>query len=205
MRIFKWRYKNIELILRPSLRINGKETVWKIGGDFRHLLCEMAALAHLIEVGFDKDGVLFQQTMNIAGKKFRPDIFVPSKNLWIECLGCELEKLRYLHKNFRGRIVWIRDHKDFLFDWRADFIDKFDIGLPKEKRKELKKQHREENFPLGIEVWAMLLGKNTARILYAVRRDDDDAYTFYNSAEGWALSGLGYIRKRKDRVEGLII
>ena len=205
MRTFRWEYKDIELILHPTLRIKGKEIAWKIGGDLQHLLCEMATLAHLIEAGLDTSEILFQQRMDIAGRKLIPDIFVPSKNLWIECLSCELEKLVYLRENFKGRVVWIRDHESFLFDWEANFIGEFNSGLSNEEIKEQKKHHREKRFPLGIEVWAMLFKKYTARVLFAVQRDDDDAYTFYKSNEGWALSHLGYIRKRRDKIEELII
>ena len=205
MRTFRWGYKDLELILHPTLRIKGKEITWEIGGELPHLLCEMATLAQLIAAGLDTGEILFQKRMEIAGRKLIPDIFVPSKNLWMECLGCELEKLVYLRENFKGRVVWIREHESFLWDWEANFIDKFNFRLSNEEVKKQKKHHREKRFPLGIEVWAMLFKKYTARVLFAVRRDGEDAYTFYKSKEGWALSHLGYIRKRKDKIEELII
>ncbi|MFQ6113626.1 MAG: hypothetical protein ACE5NG_05995 [bacterium] len=51
---------------------------------------------------------------------------------------------------------------------------------------------------IGVEYWAVYDTSTSARVLFAVRPDGNDYYTYFDTGEGWSLSDISMLSRRTD-------
>lgn len=110
----------------------------------------------------------------------------------------EAEKRILLKQGFRLE-TWRTKEGEKIRFW-DDINNINDLSLTKEEKKLLLNKNRKILCPLGVEIWGLSFDIAKSRILYALRRDIEENYTFFETGEGWSLSGFGYISKKKHRI-----
>jgi hypothetical protein len=213
----QWHYHDVYLELSPTLTYDGQQyDVPTYGGEgWQHVLTKVAIAAHLLVWGYPWGKIHWEKLPPESCIKRRPDIYTETHGelpaFWFECRGTDnLEEIVAAFQHWR--IVQVIDVEWFLRWWNGKGLTITDNGKEVDiwqikdvkRRKQVVVQRREALVP-GTELWAVgSISASSNRILYAVRREKDGVLTYLETGEGWALSGLRYISKRRDRFEPLL-
>jgi hypothetical protein len=177
------------------------------GEGWGHAFLKLSVAAHLLQWGYDWEDIEWEHTSPGSGR-FRADIFAskPGRlpSFWFECGGADATKLRDLRATFADlRIVNVTEYRSFLRWWNGGKLA-LDSSLSAKQRRITMRKHRAETTVQGIEYWAIYNTSTSCRVLFAVRRDDEDDYTYLDSGEGWSLSHLLMLSRRTDSWAPLI-
>lgn len=200
----RWSYKGITLELQANLVYEGtRYSVPTYGGEgWAHVFLKVAIAAHLLHWKYKWADIQWEFSPENIGQR-RADIFAKGSNLptfWFECRTTDAQKLGELRSLLPAeiRIVHVMPAHWFLRWWNG-----VNLGLKqtlggKEKRDAVR-NHRAETTVIGVEYWAISDTSETARILFAVRPEGNDRYTYFDTGEGWTLSHIAHVSKQTDR------
>jgi hypothetical protein len=91
----------------------------------------------------------------------------------------------------------------FLRLWNAQQL-RGDLKAYAKTKRRVVRRRRARLSVAGVEYWAVSDGSASARLVYAVRAEGHDRYTYFDTGEGWTLSGIERISRRRDRWTPLI-
>jgi len=201
----RWNYKGISLELQAYL-VHG-QTRYAIptyaGEGWGHVFLKVTIAAHLLQWGYKWDDIHWEyDPPDVAGQR-RADIFVKGRNalpsFWFECRTTDDDKMRELRPALppEVRVVHVMPSHWFLRWWNGDNLRLSPSLNSKEKRIAIRK-YRAEISVVGVEYWAVYDTSESARILFAVRREGNDRYTYFDTGEGWSLSHISMLSRRTD-------
>lgn len=213
-----WRYNEVLLELEAALIHKGQRySIPMYGGEsLDHAMFKVSIAAHLLTWGYRWEQIHWEEAHGQLAMGFRPDLFVEGENnlpsFWFECKSTEKEKLQTVINALPSfRVVRVVDCDWFGHFWNGDdgyLINaehlKSEQLVDTKERKRLVLQQRESFTPPGAEFWSIRGREGAPRIIYAVRREHDGLFTYLDTGEGWSLSSIRYISKRKDSFQPII-
>lgn len=171
-----------------------------------HVFLKLSVVTHLLQWGYDWDDIKWEHALP-GSQRYIADIFASKPKLpsfWFECGWCDSKKLGGLRAAFPNlRIVTVTDYDFFINWWNGRGLSLKHSLSPKERRRQIRK-HRAKTTVQGIEYWAIYHTSTSCRVMFAVRRDGEDHYTYLDSGEGWSLSNLLMLSRRTDTWTPLI-
>jgi hypothetical protein len=186
------------------------------GESLDHAIFKVSIAAHLLTWGYRWEQIHWEETPIQLATGFRPDLYAEGDGnlppFWFECVSTEQEKLCAVIAALPGfRVVHVVDCEWFVHFWNGDYSYiikrknlKPELLEDRKERKRLVIQQRELIIPLGAEYWAIRGRGSAPRIIYAVRREHDGRFTYLDTSEGWSLSSIRYISKRRDGFQPII-
>jgi hypothetical protein len=184
------------------------------GESLDHAMFKVSIAAHLVTWGYHWEQIHWETTPERSPHQYRPDLYADGSNhlpsFWFECVGTEQEKLTAVANSLPDfRVVRVVDLDWFIQFWNGKAAS-LDIPAPPnqvedpKERKKLIIQQRQAIIPPGVECWVMRGRENAPRIIYAVRREQDNQFVYLDSGEGWSLSSIRYVSKRPRCFQPLI-
>ena len=205
-----WRYRGVSLELNPALIHRGRRypVPWYAGEGWGHVRLKVAVVTHLLAWGYPWRKIHWKQRPRGAPRGTRPDIIADSHGdlpaFWFECGGVESEKLRRISQKLPDfQPVHVMEMDWFGDRWNAEDRLSARIKDARTRRRAILR-YRERNSVPGVEYWAIHEGSKSARIIYAVRRERNGKFTYLDSGEGWSLSGIQFVSRKKDGFQPLI-
>jgi hypothetical protein len=169
---------------------------------------KIAVAAHLLAWGYPWERIHWEQSPPEGPGRFRADLYADGHSglpsFWFECGDTGREKLGGVVARLPDfRVVHVMNVERFLRWWNGEDVVPSQV---KDKRelKPLILQHRLETTVPSVEYWGVRETSASARILFAVRRGLNGPITYLDSGEGWSLSSIRYVSKRKDQFQALI-
>lgn len=201
----RWEYGDISLELTAHLiQRQARYAVPTYAGEgLGHASLKIAIVAHLLHWGYQWNDLSWEYNPPDVPGWRRADIFVRESNslpsFWFECRTTDKDKLRKLHSVLSPdiRLVNVMSKDWFVRWWNGDNL-RLRPSLSAKERRVAIREHRAEISVPGVEYWAISDTSATARILFAVRRDGDDSYTYFDTGEGWSLSWILKLSRRTD-------
>jgi hypothetical protein len=191
----RWNYHAISLELTACL-IKGRKSFpvpAYVGEGWAHSYLKIIVAAHLLHWGYGWSSILWEyDPLEIVGRH-RADVYVRGRgtlpSFWFECRTVSIDKLRHLRSHLPSeiRLIQVLSHDWFLRWWNGENLARQALGDPALKRQAVRK-HRGETSVVGVEYWAIYDTSTSARILFAVRADGNDRYTYFDTGEGWSLN-----------------
>lgn len=206
----RWKYGGVRLELEARLIHRRRTYVVPAyaGEGWGHSLLKLAIAVHLLEWGYTWEGIRWEYSpSNVRGHR-RADLFAPGQgglpSFWFECGGTDNRKLRYILRQLPDtRIVHVMPHDWFLRWWNAHNVMRVRRAAPRDRRR-LVRAYRARTAVVGVEYWAVYDTSTSARILFAVRPEGSDRYTYFDTGEGWSLSHILMLSRRTDCWAALI-
>jgi hypothetical protein len=181
-----------------------------------HAMFKVSIAAHLLAWGYHWKQIHWEEAPSRGPRGYRADIFAEGNDtlpsFWFECVATDQEKLKALVAALPdSRVVRVVDCDLFARVWEGEIIHFADRKIKTldeikdlKERKRLIFRERESFVPPGAECWAIRGRENSPRIIYAVRRERDGRFIYLDPGEGWSLSSLRYVSKRKKGFQPLI-
>ncbi len=207
----RWSYRGISLELTAHLIHGGtRYTVPSYSGEgWGHMYLKIAIGVHLLHWGYEWRDLLWEyDPPDLLGKR-RADLFTGGRGnlpcFWFECGSTDGEKLTELRTALspEARVVNVIPLDLFQSWWNGKHLRLNPILDSKGRRAAIRK-HRADTTVPGVEYWAVYDTSTTARLLFAVRADGDDRYTYFDTGEGWSLSHICMRFRRTDTWAPLI-
>jgi len=207
----RWKYRDISMELTAHL-MRGRTRYaipTYIGEGWGHAYLKIVVAAHLLHWGYEWTDVLWEYSPSDSTARKRADIFARGRNglpsFWFECGTADNDKLRELRSALSSdvRLVNVMLWDWFRRWWNGDLLRLQPSLDSKGKRTAVWKQRA--NFSVvGVEYWAVYDTSTSARILFAVRPDGNDRYTYFDTGEGWSLSNISMLSRSTDSWASLI-
>lgn len=200
-----WKYGGISLELTAHLiQEQARYLVPTYASEgWGHAYLKIVIAAHLLDWGYRWGDILWEYAPpDITGRK-RADIFARGHNrlpsFWFECRTVGGGKFRELCTALLPdiRLVNVMPLEWFLRWWNGEHLRLEPSLSMKEKRAAIRK-HRAETSVAGVEYWAIYDTPVSARILFAVRADGNDHYTYFDTGEGWSINHIMMLSRRTD-------
>lgn len=174
-----------------------------VGEGWAHSYLKIVVAAHLLHWGYDWASIHWEYDPSDLSGRHRADVFVRGRgglpSFWFQCRTVGDDKLRHLRSHLRRdvRLVQVLPHDWFLRWWNGERLRFKPSSDPMAKREALRR-HRAKTTVPGVEYWAVYDSSTSARILFAVRAEGDDRYTYFDTGEGWSLSWIKKVSRRTD-------
>ena len=201
----QWSYRGISLEISTRLVKDGARFVVPayVGEGWAHSYLKIVVVAHLLYWRYDWAGIHWEHDPGDVSGRHRADIFVQERgrlpSFWFECRTVSNDKLRHLRSHLprHVRLIQVIPHDWFLRWWNGEHLRLKPSSDPRATREAIRK-HRATTTVPGVEYWAVYDTSTSARILFAVRADGDDRYTYFDTGEGWSLSWIKKLSRRSD-------
>lgn len=200
-----WEYKGISLELIPHLVIGeNRYTIPTYANEgWGHLYLKIIIAVHLLHWGYEWENVLWEYSLSEISLRRRADVFTKGYDglpaFWFECRTVDKDKLRVIRSALSPnvRLVNVMSVEWFLRWWNGESLNLSSSLDSKSKRATIQK-YRADISAVGVEYWAVYKTSTSARILFAVRPDGGDHYTYFDTGEAWSLHNISMLSKRTD-------
>ena len=201
----RWSYRGISLEFSAHLIHGGRRyTIPSYPGEgWGHMRLKVVVAAHLLHWGYKWEDFMWEyDPPDLPGKK-RSDLFARAQgklpSFWFECGNTKDEKLAELRAacSPKTRLVNVLPLDWFRAWWNGKHLRLAPRFDSKGRRAAIRK-HRAETTVPGVEYWAVCETSTSSRLLFAVRADGNDQYTYFDTGEGWSLSHLSMLSRRTD-------
>lgn len=201
----RWSYCGISLELTAHLIHDGlRHTVPSYSGEgWGHMYLKIVIAAHLLHWGYKWEDLLWEYELPYLQGHRRADIFTRAQStlpcFWFECGTTNDEKLAELRNALspEARLVKVLPQHWFDIWWNGKNL-RLGSSLHSKGRRAAIRKHRADTTVTGVEYWSVYDTATTARLLFAVRADGNDRYTYFDTGEGWSVSQICMLSRRTD-------